>query len=414
MATISAPVANDFDSFQLLSWLASAYLIATAAVQPLCGRLTEIFGRKAGLLLSAALFGIGNLICGIAYRDWVLIIGRVVSGAGGGGLFAIQTIVTTDLVPLRKRGLWQGIGNIVFGMGGSLGGVFGGFVHQKLGWRYAFLLQVPVIFTSTLLIVWLVHTPPPARSSRGSIARIDFLGASLIVWSLLCLLVGLNTGGNTLPWTHPLVLVSLTLAGVLMFTFVYVEDKLTTEPIIRVRLLLDRTVAAACITNWFTMMTMYATFFYIPIYLQLRGLSAAESGTELAAQGFGGATGAMVTGLLIRRTGKYFWLNVVLVILFIGACVGFLTLNPSMPIWVPAIYLFCFGTGYGGMFVVALLALIAAVDQSEHAIVTAASYVFRSTGSTIGVTIASAVGALTPSDANSCSCSTGLSERFTN
>ncbi|KAL2354815.1 major facilitator superfamily domain-containing protein [Cryomyces antarcticus] len=117
VATLSAPISTSFDSFTLFSWLASSYLIANAALQPLSGRLTDIFGRRAGLVASNIFFAAGNLICGLAKDEWVIILGRVVAGCGGGGLNAIASFVASDLVPLRKRGLWQGFGNICFGLG---------------------------------------------------------------------------------------------------------------------------------------------------------------------------------------------------------------------------------------------------------------------------------------------------------
>ena len=91
-----------------MSWLASAYFIANAALQPLSGKLTDIFGRRAGLIFSNLLFAAGNLICGLATTSWVVVIGRVIAGCGGGGLTTIATFVASDLIPLRKRALWQG------------------------------------------------------------------------------------------------------------------------------------------------------------------------------------------------------------------------------------------------------------------------------------------------------------------
>ena len=115
MATLSGPVASEFRSLSLLSWLATAYLVANAACQPLSGRLTDVFGRGPGLVFSNALFAAGNLICGLAGGERVMIFGRVVAGVGGGGLMSISTFLASDLVPLRKRGVVQGIGNIAYG-----------------------------------------------------------------------------------------------------------------------------------------------------------------------------------------------------------------------------------------------------------------------------------------------------------
>lgn len=141
VATLSAPISASFDSLSLLSWLASAYFIANAALQPLSGRLTDIFSRRTGLIFSNIFFAAGNLICGLATNESVMIFGRVIAGMGGGGLTAISTFVGSDLIPLRRRGVWQGMGNICYGAGAGLGGVFGGWINDTWGWRKAFLIQ---------------------------------------------------------------------------------------------------------------------------------------------------------------------------------------------------------------------------------------------------------------------------------
>lgn len=141
VATLSAPISASFKSLSLLSWIASAYFIANAALQPISGRLTDILSRRTGLIFSNVFFAAGNLICGLATSKWVMIFGRIIAGMGGGGLNAISTFVGSDLVPLRRRGVWQGFGNVSFGLGATLGGVFGGWINDTWGWRTAFLIQ---------------------------------------------------------------------------------------------------------------------------------------------------------------------------------------------------------------------------------------------------------------------------------
>lgn len=108
VATLSGPITASFNSGTLFSWIASGYLIANAAFQPLSGKMTDIYGRRAGLAFATVFFAAGTLICGLATKGWVMILGRVVAGTGGGCLNTISTFVGSDLVPLRKRGLWQG------------------------------------------------------------------------------------------------------------------------------------------------------------------------------------------------------------------------------------------------------------------------------------------------------------------
>ncbi|KAF2091338.1 MFS general substrate transporter, partial [Saccharata proteae CBS 121410] len=391
IATLSAPISDSFNSFTLFSWLASAYLIANAAIQPLSGRLTDIFSRRTGLVISNILFAAGNLICGLAKTEWVMIFGRVVAGMGGGGLMTISTFVTTDLVPLRRRGLWQGFGNLFFGLGSGIGGVFGGWINDALSWRWAFLIQVPLVILSAILVYFTVKVPVKEKN-MSPIRRIDFLGSFTLVASLVLLLLGLNSGGNVVPWTHPLVLVSLPLSAAFLLAFIFIEDRVAKEPIIPVRLLLHRTVWTACLTNWFTTMSIFAILYYGPIYFQVRGLSATQAGVRIIPQSIGTALGSVGVGLITKATGKYWWLNVGIeatLVLAVGLIAG--TFDENTKDWPPFIYFFLCGVGYGGMLTTTLLALISAVDHVHQAVITSASYAFRSTGSTIGITVASTV-----------------------
>ena len=272
-----------------------------------------------------------------------MITGRVISGIGGGGLTAIATFVSSDLLPLRTRGVWQGYGNVVFGLGMSLGGVVGGWLNDTLGWRWAFLIQVPFIMISGLLVAYLVNIP--IREGKESAwKRVDYRGAALLTLSLVLLLFGMNTGGNQFPWSHPLVVTVLPLSVAFLLLFVYVEDKITPEPIIPVRLLLCRTVWAACFTNVFSTMSAFIILFYLPFYLQVDGKSATQAGLRLVPQAFATSVGSIGAGLVMRKIDRYYLMNCIIMTIF-----------------------------------------------TAGAVITSASYAFRSTGSTVEVTIGSAV-----------------------
>ncbi|MCJ1248148.1 hypothetical protein MMC30_005363 [Trapelia coarctata] len=394
MATLSAPIATSFQSLPLLAWMATAYLIGSAATQPLSGKLTDIYSRRTGLLVSNLFFAAGNLICGLASKRWMIIAGRALAGMGGGGLNTISTIIISDLVPLRKRGLWQGFGNLCWGLGNGLGGLFGGYLNDVWSWRSAFLSQIPLTAVSALMVYIYVDNVRVVRvkeSDKPSIRRVDFLGSFLLVAALVVLLLGLNSGGNLVPWSHPLILSSLPLCAVLLCAFVFVEERIASEPVIPVRLLLDRTVGCACLTNWFFTMIVYALIFYIPIYFRARGLSTTNAGAALIPFSFTTAAGSLIVGIITTRTGKYKYLNMAILFFMLLATVLTCTLTLYTPQSLPLLYIGLAGLAFGGMLTVTLLALISAVEHRDQAVVTSLSYAFRSTGSVIGVAFASTI-----------------------
>lgn len=407
VATLVTPISSSLSSLSLLSYLATGYLIANSACQPLSGKLTDIFGRRAGLVFSNVFFFAGTLICGIAPTAEVLIFGRVVAGIGGGGLTCITTFVTSDLIPLRKRGVWQGYGNLVFGLGMGTGGIFGGLCADKIhisinghlieGWRWAFLFQLPLIFISAIFVSILVKIPVanPYKSVLSALRRVDFAGAALLVVTVTTLLLGLNTGGNQLPWSHPLVIAALVVSAVSASLFLYIESQpsIIPEPIIPVSLIThSRTILSSCLTNWFATMSTFLAIYFVPLYLQsILSYSSSSAGLRTIPFAVATSVGSLGSGYIMRHTGKYYVLLVVTLVIYIIGAALLTTFNRTTPGWTTFVYVVPLGFGYGAMLTITLVAMIGAADHSHQAVITAASYAFRSTGSTIGITIASAV-----------------------
>lgn len=392
VATLSGPISSSFNSGTSFSWIATGYLIANAAFQPLSGKLTDIYGRRAGLIFAFTFFSAGTLICGLAQSASIMILGRVIAGAGGGCLNTVSVFVASDLIPLRRRGVWQGIGNIVFGLGMGLGGVFGGWINDTKGWRWAFYIQIPFAVVGGCFGSYMLDIPI-RESDKSKIRRVDFLGAGTLVTALVLLLLGLNSGGNIVPWNHPLVYVSIPLSFVILLAFVYIEDRVASEPIIPVRLLAHRSVAAACLTNWFMTMSVFSLIYYGPIFFQVvRHVSPTRAGTLFIPQAIGTSIGSLGSGIIMRLTGKYWYLNILIQILsLVATSLILFHFDQNVPTIPPFVYLFMEGMAYGSMLTITLIALISAVDHKYQAVITSASYAFRSTGSSIGITIAGAV-----------------------
>ncbi|KAL6805514.1 major facilitator superfamily domain-containing protein [Trichoderma sp. SZMC 28012] len=391
IATLSAPISSEFQSLSLLSWLATAYLISNAACQPISGRLTDIFGRGPGLVVSNLFFAAGNLICGLAQNSSVMIFGRVIAGIGGGGLMSISTFLGSDLVPLRNRGVVQGIGNISYGSGAMMGGIFGGLMndHTKMGWRLAFLIQVPPAILSAIAVAILVRVPPK-QSNKSYLARIDFGGVFFTVSFLVLLLLGVNAGGNLVPWIHPLPLTTIPLSIVAFVGFIWWESR-AMQPIIPVRLLLDRTLLSACLCNFLATMVTLSGIFYVPLYLQVRGDSPTVAGLKLLPSPVGISICSVGAGYIMKKTGRYIRLGISSMLMVIAGILFFASQNETSPGWVTMVAFFLVGGGYGAMLTTTLLACIAAVDHSQQAVITSATYLARSLGGTIGITASSAV-----------------------
>ena len=396
MATLAAPIATSYNSLSLLAWLATGFLIGQAATQPLSGKLTDIFSRQWGLIVSNLLFAIGNLVCGFAKDEWTMIFGRVLAGIGGGCLNSISAIIVSDLIPLRQRALWQGMSNVFWGLGSGIGGVFGGYVNDTWNWRAAFLAQVPLTVISLAIICFQFRTIESLTSKisgsvRPSLSRVDFLGSFLLVSTLVLFLLGITAGGNIVPWSHPLAYVPLPLSLVFFGGFVYAEGNIAREPILPLHFLRNSTILYGCIANWCFQMALYVLIFYLPIYYRVRGVSTARAGTSLIPMAVTLPLGSLLAGFLTSRTGRYKnILRITLLMLLVGTIASSMD-SLSTPLWLPTAYLTLLGLATGGMLVVTLVAFTSAVPIEEQALVTSLSYVFRATGSVMGVAVGSAV-----------------------
>jgi MFS family permease len=370
IATLSAPISSEFNSLRLLSWLATAYLISNAASQPISGRLTDIFGRGPGLVFANLAFTLGNLTCALATSQQAMILGRLIAGIGGGGLMSIPTFLASDLIPLRKRGVVGGIANIWYGCGTMVGAVLGGYLsdHSSIGWRLAFLIQVPPSLISAIIVYFLVKVPPK-QSDKSYLKRIDFGGVFLISLFLALLVLGLSFGGNIVPWTHPLPPVAI-LLSVGVFIALLRWERTAAQPIIPVQLLYNRTVLASCLASIFCSAIALTSVFYVPLYLQVRGDSATVAGLKIMPVSLGTSVGALGTGYLMKRTGKYVGLVISCVLVLTFGIAMFTFQNEHTSGWLTSIAFLIVGGGYTAVFGITQVACLAAVDHTQQAVVT--------------------------------------------
>ena len=166
------------------------------------------------------------------------------------------------MIPFRKRGMYQAMQNGVFGFGAICGASFGGFIADEIGWRWCFLLQVPVSALALVVGALVIKNPEGGfdlgRGFRDTWAKVDFSGAFLLVSAIIIQLIGLSLGGNELPWGSPWVIGSLVGSFVLFGLFLLVEARTRAMPMIPLRMLRGRLPVATQITNICVGLSAYA------------------------------------------------------------------------------------------------------------------------------------------------------------
>ncbi|KAL2822750.1 major facilitator superfamily domain-containing protein [Aspergillus cavernicola] len=387
-------IGSDLKALNLTSWIATSYFLTLTSFQPLYGKLSDIFGRKACLLFAYAVFGTGCLFCGLSQNIYQLVAARVFQGIGGGGMTTVVSILLSDIIPLRDRGVWQGVINIIYASGAGIGAPLGGILSDYIGWRWAFVAQFPLCVLAFIAVSIMLDLPTPEDSHwKTKLRRIDFPGAIVLIGAVLSFLVGLDRGSNV-SWTIPLTLVSLSISACLFVLFVIVEIYYATEPFAPGHIIFDRGFVAAYGCNFFSFGGWLAGLFYLPLYFQaMDGVSATGAGLRLLPSIMFGVSGSLFAGFVMKWTGKFYWLTAAgYTLLTIGLTVIFLFSGAVADSLVPIILgtIACsFGNGIG--VTTTLISLISNATPEDQAVVTACSYLFRSLGSVIGLSLSSTV-----------------------
>ncbi|GAA6058489.1 hypothetical protein JCM10212_006928 [Sporobolomyces blumeae] len=393
VATTLSVIGSEFNASKSISWLGTSYLMSQTAFQPLYGKCSDIFGRKPATLFASTVFFLGSLACGLARSYPELIAARTVAGIGGGGLTTMASIVTSDLVPLRKRGVYQGLGNVVYAAGAALGGPLGGFLGDGIGWRWAFLLQLPLCVFHFAVVSWKVDIPSGPGAVSDKLKRIDYFGSLSLVSSVALLLIGLSLGGNERPWSAPIVWGSITAGVVVLVLFVFVEARIAKEPICAPRILFARTPLCVSITNWAASCAQFAILYSVPLYFSaVEQTTTSKAGLFLIPNAITASTVSLGGGLIMARTGKYKGMLVACGVLgVLGPLSMCLWRRDQTPEWAYWLSMIPGGMGYGGIITITLVALISALDPVDMAAGTGVSYLFRATGSVLGISLSTSI-----------------------
>ncbi|KAH9850934.1 MFS general substrate transporter [Lenzites betulinus] len=389
-----ASIGSQFEQLQNTSWIATGYMLSMTSFQPLYGKLSDIFGRKSCLIFAYTIFALGCLFCGLARNMTELIAARALAGIGGGGMTTqvnLASIIMSDVAPLRQRGTLQGFGNIAFAAGQATGAPLGGFLADSIGWRWAFLIQVPLTALAILSVAFGLTLPRshPPGALRAKLARIDFAGAATLVLAVFTLLLGLDHGGNV-SWRAPLTVSSLAASVFFLSVFAAVELRWAREPCAPARIVADRGLAAAYACNFLSSAASVTLVYHLALYVQaVRGARAADVGLILLPTIVGGVSGSLATGLVMQSTGRYYVLTVVMFVVMMAGNLGVALVTGVVRFSLAGLIIGSAmnNLGYGSGLTSTIVSLIANAGPEDQAIATAVSYLFRSLGSVIGLSV---------------------------
>ncbi|EIM89147.1 MFS general substrate transporter [Stereum hirsutum FP-91666 SS1] len=394
VATLISLIGSSFEALQYSSWIGTSYLLSVCCFTPLYGRLCNIIGRRASAILAGGLFGIGTALCGFARSMKQLLIFRTLAGVGGGGMAVVGNVIVSDAVPLKSRGIYQGFANLLFALGGAIGAPLGGWLGDTIGWRAAFLIQSPLLLAGLIIVYIYVREPASFLSSSSSstfskLKRIDYLGSLTLVLTLGSLLVGMTVkeseGGST-----KMMVGFLVASAVFLVLFLLVEVKFAVEPVMPLSLLKRRNPCFVALNNFLIAFLSFSTVYNVPLYFTAARLrSSTDAGRHLITNSLCVAVGSLLAGWYMRKSGKYWWYEVCAAAGIVVANVVLASWSGKTPEWILYITLMPSGFGFSTVLTTTLLALFASVPREQIPVATGVSYLFRTTGQVLGVSLSS-------------------------
>lgn len=398
MASSHPVITSYFKSSNSASWLSTAFLLTSTAFQPLLARVSDTIGRRPIYLFSLVMFVVTTAWCALAQSIVSFIAARAFCGLGAGGVLAMGSILTNDLVPIEIRGNYQAYINLFFGLGQACGAAFGGFLCDTLGWRWTFGIQIPaqlIILMAAVFIMPDTLGPNLARNSDKSafehIKTFDLMGSFLLTTSVAFMILGLNLGGNVLSWEHPFVITSLIVSAIACYFLIRVEGKVE-RPVMPLAMLFTAPRGNLVFSNFFSAIGSNTVIFNAPLYFQAVKLdSAAQSGFRMAAPSLAIMVCGVSSGFIMTYTRRMKELIVGGSLIALVGAICLTSMWDGIPTWLATIFVVPVSTGLGLSFPAASLAVLATSTKEDQAVMTSTLSLFRSLGAVFGVAISSLI-----------------------
>ena len=382
-ATALPTIVGDLGGVEMMQWVNTTYILSSTIMMPIYGKLSDAMGRKGLLLFALVTYTVGKVICAITPTMEILLLGRLVSGIGGGGLIILTQAALADVTPTRTRGKYLGVMGAVFAMCTVLGPVLGGWFVQVTGWRMIFWFTVPLaaIAIVFLALFFKIKVPNAKRPS------IDVAGCLVMALGVTAIVLAVSWGGNSYPWLswQILGLFGLFVASVVVFILIEHRAK---DPLIPMSLFHNRNFVICSLAGMLIYVGMMGAIGYLPTYFQIVDkMQPIWGGLMVTPMSIGMFITSTASGFIAAKTGKYKWMTLVMAA---GAAIGF-GLMGTLSEWQPIVLTLAI-FGFAGLTIGFGTQILVLVVQNEfsHAVVgtaTAANNFFRQIGSTLGTSL---------------------------
>lgn len=388
VSTALKNIVEEFNGLNHYTWVVTAYLLTSTAATPLYGKISDLYGRRPVFQFAIVIFLIGSILAGASQNMTQLIATRALQGLGAGGLMALTFVIIGDIVPPRDRGKYQGYFGAVWGLSSVAGPLLGGYFsdHPQIlgitGWRWIFYINVPFAVASLVVTSMVLHIPKIKREHS-----IDYLGALLLVGSVVPILLTLSVYGPEHGWADARTITYLIIGLILAVLFI-MQEKRAKEPILPLHLFQNHTFNVTSILGAVIGAGMFGAIVMIPLYLQVvKGYSASDAGIKLIPLMLGILTMSIYSGKAISKHGHYKRFPVAGTAIMTIGLILMTQLKVDTPYWQVAIYAVLVGMGLGLSMQTIVIALQNSVEMRDMGVATSSNTFFRSLGAVFGTAL---------------------------
>ncbi|KAJ2037732.1 hypothetical protein IW146_003025 [Coemansia sp. RSA 922] len=392
VTTVIPKISHEFNALSSAAWIATAYMVTLTALQPLFGRLSDIFGRAPSLISSIVLFMAGSAAAGWAKNMGGLIFGRALQGVGGAGIETMVFTIISDITTEKERPVYLGVVSAVWLVASVAGPLLGGVFSDHVSWRWAFLINLPVGGVLLIVMALLLRMPQPTGSLAEKLKKVDILGSLVLIGSITMLLLALNWGGKNYAWSSARIVCLLVFSCVSLGLFILIEWKVARQPAVPIELFRIRNVCLVVVGQLFMGAAMYAPIFFIPIwYASVKNASNVTAGLHLIPYLTGCSVFAILAGIAVKKVGRYREFIVIGLTMFVIGSGLMILMDEDTTTGEEVAFMLVMGIGIG--ISIQLLMLVAQkASATEDLAATTSLYIFmRVLGYSMGVAILQSV-----------------------
>jgi len=389
VGTAIRTIGDDLHGLSEQAWVTTGYLIVSTISTPIYGKLSDIFGRRPLFVIAILIFIAGSILASFSTSMIELAAFRAIQGLGAGGLMSMPLAIMGDMLAPRERAKYQGYFLAVFGISSLIGPLIGGLfagADQILwiaGWRWVFLINVPIGFIALAMVLRFLHLP---KRERGS-ARIDWWGAAGVIVALVPLLLVAEQGRDW-GWGSPAAIACYVIGVVGIIAFIFIEIAMKDDALIPIKLFRSSTFSMATIIGVFVGFGMFGAMLTLPLYLQLvLGSTPTESGLQLLPMILGLMISSIASGQIIARTGRYRQFPIIGTAMLAGGFFYLTFIKVGDSYWFIAGAMLLIGLGLGQLMQTLTIASQNSVGLRDMGVATSASTFFRQIGGTLGTAV---------------------------